>query len=72
MALLQSFRARLLITVAAFIGLTFAVLACMILIALADSPQRCPPDTGCIEQKDQGCSSWRGPLAPAWDSGPCW
>jgi hypothetical protein len=71
-SVLQRFFTRLLITAAAFIGLIFAVLGCAVLIVLADSPQRCPSTMGCTERKDQGCTSWRGLLEPAWDSGPCY
>jgi hypothetical protein len=67
----QRFSARLLIAAAALIGLVFAVFGCVILIALADSPQRCPPNMGCTEQKHQDCYPSRGLLESVWDSGPC-
>lgn len=42
---------RLLMIAAAFIGLMFFVLACVVLIALAESPQRCPLNMGCPEHQ---------------------
>ena len=62
---------RVLMIAAALIGLMFAVLASVVLIALAESPQRCAPNMGCPEHQQEGCPSWRGLLEPAWDSGPC-
>jgi len=62
---------RLLMIGVAFIGLMFAVLATVVLIALAESPQRCPPNMGCPEHQQEECPSWRKLLEPAWDSGPC-
>ena len=62
---------RLLMIGAVFIGLMFAALATVVLIALAESPQRCPPNMGCPEHQQEECRSWRGLLEPAWDSGPC-
>lgn len=68
---LRPFWIQLLLIAAAFIGLMLAVLACLVLIALAESPQSCPPNMGCPEHQEEGCRSWRGLLEPAWDSGPC-
>jgi hypothetical protein len=61
----QRFCARLLIAAAVLIGLMFAVLGCAILIALAESPQHCPPNIGCPEHQQEGCPSWGGLLEPA-------
>jgi hypothetical protein len=36
---------------AALMGLMFAVLASVVLIAFAESPQRCPPNMGCPEHQ---------------------
>ncbi len=68
---LPAHTALILIITVAVGGVLFAVLGSVALIALTDSAQPCPPNMGCAETKDQGCSSWRGLLEPAWDSGPC-